>query len=264
MKHLKKILAILALFPLAFHIQSAGARSLDDIKASQTLNVVTSAANPPGGFVDPTTNSLQGVMVDLANAIGKHMDVAVEFTNVPFSGLIASLRSGRADLISAPLFMTEERAKAVAFTDPIYGWGEGIILAEDAEESYASLEDLAGKRVATLVDSVQYRMISELPSVEIRTYPDYTTLLADVRAGRVDLGVVDPPSIIYQIQSKSISGTKMDTTYKPVQTWWVGIAVQLDNTPLLDELNTIIATMKENGELQEILETWGVERYQAE
>lgn len=263
MKHLKNILAVLALIPLSFHINSSNARSLDEIKETKKLIVVTSAANPPGGFLDPSTNSLKGVMVDLAEAIGTHLGVSVEFMNVPFSGLIASLRSGRADLISAPLFMTEERAKAVAFTEPIYGWGEGIIISEKAKDRYESLSHLKGKRVATLVDSVQYRMINELPSVEIKTYPDYTTLLADVRAGRVDLGVVDPPSIIYQIQSKSISGTKLDETYKPEKTWWVGVAVQLDNKPLLDAVNGVIATMKENGELTKILKQWGVEKYQA-
>src|SRR5690606_12222390 len=149
----KKILAVLALFPILFYINSGSARSLEEIKKSQKLIVVTSAANPPGGFMDPTTNSLKGVMVDFAEALGQHLGVSVEFMNVPFSGLIASLRSGRADLISAPLFMTEERAQVVAFSDPIYGWGEGIIISEKAEGGYGSLSDLAGKKVATLVDS---------------------------------------------------------------------------------------------------------------
>lgn len=263
MNRFKKILAVFAIVPVLFHISASNARSLDEIKESKKLIVVTSAANPPGGFIDPSTNSLKGVMVDLAEAIGAHIGVSVEFMNVPFSGLIASLRSGRADMISAPLFMTEERAKAVAFSDPIYGWGEGIIVSEKAKGGYETLNDLKGKRVATLVDSVQYRMINELPSVEIKTYPDYTTLLADVRAGRVDLGVVDPPSIIYQIQSKSISGTKLDDSYTPVKTWWVGIAVQLENQSLLASINAAIAKMKENGELEKILKTWGVEKYQA-
>ena len=45
-----------------------------------------------------------------------------------------------------------------------------------------------------------------MPDTKVSTYQDYSTLLADVRAGRIDLGIVDPPSIVYQIKTKNIPG----------------------------------------------------------
>src|SRR5699024_2815857 len=135
MKRLKYFI-VFTILNLVMVMNASHARSLTDIQNSGTLNVVTSAANPPGGFVDPRTNSLQGVMVDVADAIAKHMDVESNLTNVPFSGLIASLRSGRADIISAPLFITEERSQAVDFTEPLYGWGEGIIVEDSFDGQY--------------------------------------------------------------------------------------------------------------------------------
>lgn len=263
MKYLKSILAAFALLPLTLQINAAQARTLDEIHSSKTLNIVTTASSPPHGFMDPASNSLKGIMVEVAQGIGKRLGVSVKFINVPFSGLIPTLTSGRADLMSAPLFITEERAKVVDFTTPIYGWGEGIIISDKTAKHYRNFDDLKGAKVGTLVDSVQYKMIKDLPDTKVSTYQDYPSLLADVRTGRIDLGVVDPPSIIYQIKSKSIPGLSIDSAYKPQKIWWVGGAVQKGNKPLLDAVDKAIADMKKSGELHTILNTWGVASLEA-
>src|SRR3546814_731344 len=128
MKNLKLAFATCALLSFGLLSSPAQARSYDEVVDSGTINVVTTASSPPHGFMDPKTNSLQGIMVDVARGIGKHLGLTVKFINVPFSGLIPALSSGRADFMSAPLFITKERAKAVDFPVPIYGWGEGIIV----------------------------------------------------------------------------------------------------------------------------------------
>lgn len=108
------------------------------------------------------------------------------------------------------------------------------------------------------MDSVQFNMIKDMPGTKVSTYQDYSTLLADVRAGRIDLGIVDPPSIIYQIQTKKIPGVKLDTAYQPQKKWQVGMAVEKGNKALLDAVNAAIAEMKQNGEMAEIGRKWGV------
>src|SRR4051794_18172566 len=134
MKPLATAISILAALPLALQVHVAQARTLQEIQASKTLNIVTTASSPPHGFMDPATNSLQGIMVELGEAVAKRMGLTANYTNVPFGGLIPTLTSGRADLMSAPLFITEERAQAVDFTKPIYGWGEGVVVSDKAPQ----------------------------------------------------------------------------------------------------------------------------------
>jgi polar amino acid transport system substrate-binding protein len=260
MRKLNSILALAvtaavaaSLAPLAAH-----ARTLDEVLASKTLNVVTTASSPPHGFMDPASNTLKGIMVELAQGIGKHMGVAVNLTDVPFDGLIPTLTSGRADLMSAPLFVTDDRAKVVDFTAPVYGWGEGVVVSDKQDKHFSQLGDFKGEKVGTLVDSVQYKMIKDLPGTQVSTYPDYFSLLADIRAGRVDLGVVDPPSVLYQIRLKSIPGVKIDDAYRPQKRWFVAAAVQKNDQTLLDAVNRALATMKQDGEVHAILTKWGV------
>ncbi len=255
---LKAILISILSVGLVAHSGFTQSRSLDQIKTDKTINVVTTAASPPHGFKNPASNAMEGIMVDIAYAVAKNMGLSVKLTDVPFSGLIPTLTSGRADLMSAPLFITEERSKVVDFSSPIYGWGEGIVVGDKAKRKYSNLEDLKGERVGVLVDSVQFNMIKDMPGTKVSTYQDYPTLLADVRAGRIDLGVVDPPSIIYQIQSKNIPGVRIDTTYQPKTKWQVAIAVEKGNKTLLDAVNASLDAIRKNGQLETIAKKWGV------
>ncbi|WP_459615197.1 ABC transporter substrate-binding protein [Bordetella sp. 2513F-2] len=243
---------------LLAHAMPASARPLDEIRAGQTLNVVTTASAPPHGFMNPASNRMEGIMVDVGAAVAKRLGVRQELIQVPFSGLIPTLTSGRADVMSAPLFITEERAKAIDFSVPVYEWGEGVVVSEKSERSYASFEQIQGSRVGVLVDSVQFNMIKDMPGTKVSTYPDYATLLADVRARRIDLGIVDPPSIIYQIKSKNIPGVKLDTSYKPQKIWQVGMAVEKGNAELLAAVNQALAEIKRSGEMAEIGRKWGI------
>ncbi|AQH02980.1 amino acid ABC transporter substrate-binding protein [Burkholderia sp. KK1] len=236
----------------------AGARTLAEVMQTKTLNVVTTASSPPHGFLDPASNSMKGIMVDVADAIGKRMGVSVKLTDVPFDGLIPTLTSGRADVMAAPLFITEERAQVVDFSAPIYGWGEGVVIRDGDKKHYGSLADFKGAKVGTLVDSVQYKMIKALPGTDVSTYQDYFSLLADVRVGRIDLGVVDPPSVLYQIKAKSIPGVKLDADYRAQKQWQVGACTQKNNETLLAAINDALAKMKQDGELHTILAKWGV------
>src|SRR3546814_8703021 len=158
---------------------------------------------------------------------------------------------------------SSDLAKAVDFTVPIYGWGEGIIVSDETTAHYRDFNDLKGHKVGTLVDSVQYRMLKAMPGTTVSTYQDYPSLLADVRAGRIELGLIDPPSIIYQIKSKSIPGLKIDNEYKPQNHWQIGGAVQKDNAKHLAQVVTAIIDMQKSGELHAILKKWWVEKMKA-
>jgi polar amino acid transport system substrate-binding protein len=258
MMKLPSVLLGLAAAGLMLQAGALQARPLDEVRASQSLNVVTTAASPPHGFKNPQSNRLEGIMVDVAAAVARHLQVEMKLVDVPFSGLIPTLTSGRADLLSAALFITEERARVLDFSAPVYEWGEGIVISERSTRRYAKFSDLQGQRIGVLVDSVQFNMARDMPDTKVSTYQDYATLLADVRAGRVDLGIVDPPSILHQIQSKGIPGVKLDTGYRPQRKWQVGMAVQKGNSALLQAVNQALAEMKRKGELADIGRKWGV------
>jgi polar amino acid transport system substrate-binding protein len=252
----RSLAALLLLLSLAV---PADAASLADVKKQGTAKVVITSSSPPHGFLDAKTNSMKGIMFEVAQAIAADWGVKAEFTEVPFGSLIPTLTSKRADLMSAPLFITPQRAEVVDFSEPVYGWGEGLVVAEGKPADYPELKSLSGKTVGCLVASVQFELLKKVDGIkDVRTYPDYIQLLADVRAGRLDVAMIDPPSIAYQIATHGIPGIKRVDNYKPVNAWKIGLAVNKGDKELLDGINGSLRKLKQGGQLKKILDGWGV------
>jgi len=251
--------ALLTASVLTALVSATNAASLEELKAQGTIKIVTTASSPPHGFVDPRTSKLSGIMVEVAELIAKDLSLKPEFTEVPFGGLIGTITSGRADLMSAPLFITEERSKVLDFSDPIYGWGEGVVVRDDSKKNFTDLHSLSGNTIGVLTGSVQLKSVQNVPGIkEVRTYPDYVTILAEVRAGRIDGALIDPPSVAYQMKDRGITGVHIVKEFKPEKTFYVALAVMKGNKSLLDAVNASVAKNKANGEIGKILGRWGV------
>ena len=59
-----------------------------------------------------------GVSVELARELGRALGRSVEIENIAFDGLIASLKTGKIDLIISSMTSTEQRAKSIDFSEP--------------------------------------------------------------------------------------------------------------------------------------------------
>ena len=66
----------------------------------------------------------------LRNIMAQSLDLKLEIVNMEFGSLIASLLSGKTDIIGACMTITEERAKTVLFTDPYYQDGIASLQAQ--------------------------------------------------------------------------------------------------------------------------------------
>src|SRR4051795_1123719 len=77
--------------------------------AQQVLKVGSTPTGIPFTFLDTQTNTIQGIMVDIARAIGKAEAFEVQIEPMQFSALIGSLTSNRIDIIAAAMYITEPR-----------------------------------------------------------------------------------------------------------------------------------------------------------
>src|SRR6202023_3895765 len=80
-----------------------------------------------------------GVSVDMARAMGQYLNRPVRFENIPFDGLIPSLKTGKIDLIISSLTRTADRAKSIDFSDPYLSMGLSILANKNS--SIQSIDD---------------------------------------------------------------------------------------------------------------------------
>jgi polar amino acid transport system substrate-binding protein len=114
-------------------------------QAQTVYKVGSTPTGTPFTFLDAKTNTIQGMMVDVIEEIGKEQGFKVDIQPMQFSTLIAALTSGKIDIISAAMYGSPERAKVVDFSQDVYAYGEGLVVSAGDARDYTGFEDLKGK-----------------------------------------------------------------------------------------------------------------------
>ena len=135
---------------------------------------------------------LTGESPEIARVIFARMGVdRIEGVLTEFGSLIPGLKAGRFDIIAAGMYITPERAKEIAFSQPTYGIGEAFIVQAGNPLDLHSYQDVAANDEATLgvvAGTVErgYARSTGIPSNRVAVFPDAPSAMEGVRAGRVD------------------------------------------------------------------------------
>lgn len=226
---------------------------------AQNYKVGATPTGVPFTFLDTKTNSTQGVMVDLIQAIAKDQGFTVDVQGMPFNTLIPSLQTNKIDIISAALGMTPARAEVVDFTDPVYSYGEGMVVNEKDTTEYKSYEDLKGALVGVQVGTVYVEPMKATGYFsEVRAYDSMADVIRDVGLGRIKAGFGDYPIVAYQISQGVHKDVRLVKGVKPIVNVNIGMAVRKGDEAMKQKLNASLAKFKADGTLDKILAKWGL------
>jgi polar amino acid transport system substrate-binding protein len=230
------------------------------VLAQQVLKVGSTPTGIPFTFLDTKTNKIDGIMVDLITAVGKDAGFEVQIEPMSFSALVASLTSGKIDIISAAMFITAARKEVIDFSEPVYTYGEGLFVAKTDTKEYKSFEDLKGEVVGAQVGTAFVEPLKKTGFFpEVKLYDSIPDIMRDVNAGRVKGGFADYPIVAYNLQQGNFPATRLVKEYKPTVVGSVGIGVRKTDGELLQKINTSLAKLKADGSVQKILAKWGLE-----
>ena len=228
--------------------------------AQQVLKVGSTPTGIPFTFLDTKTNTIQGIMVDLVTEIGKDAGLTVQIEPMSFSALIPSLTSSKIDIIAAAMFITAPRKEVVDFSDPIYTYGEGLVVPKADTKAYATQDDLKGETVGAQVGTAFVEPLKKTGFfTEVKLYDSIPDIMRDVNAGRIKGGFADYPIVAYNLQQGGFPQTRLVKEYKPTVVGSVGIGVRKSDGELLKKIDTSLAKLKADGSLQKILAKWGLE-----
>jgi len=181
------LLISLCVISLISYGEGIGA-TLQDIEARGKLIVGVKTDFPPFGFMDET-GTHKGFDIDLAKVLGRELfrnEEAVEFIAVTTEDRISILNSRKVDILAATMTINEERKKVVDFSSPYFISGQLILVPKKSK--ILRYQDLAGKRVATILGSIGDTAIGKLVPTAIRVQLEGTAqalqALKDGRAGR--------------------------------------------------------------------------------
>ena len=167
---------------------------IQKIKDAGKLVLGTSADYPPFEFhteIDGV-DTLTGFDVLLAQKIADKLGVELEIVDMSFDNLLMSLDRGDFDIVMASLTPTEDRMKAVDFSEPyFYGSQVVVIRAEDADK-YTTTESLKDCPVAAQKGAIQVPIANEIAGeAKVVQLVKVGDMINELKAGKVEAVFLD-------------------------------------------------------------------------
>jgi polar amino acid transport system substrate-binding protein len=199
---------------------------------------------PPFEMLD-TSGQPAGVSVEMAKALAKYLQRSIRFENIPFDGLIPSLKTGKIDLAISSMTVTEERSKSIDFSDPYLKMGLSILA--NKKNSVQSIADIDKPNITVAVKKAttgHIYAIQHFHNARILIFNDAPTCATEVAQGKADCMIYDQISIFenwrkYQESTRAI--------LQPFQTEEWAIGIRKGNDELRTQVNAFLKQFKESG-----------------
>lgn len=173
--------------------------AVDKIKQAGVLKVGCKEAVIGFGYMNPETESYEGLEIDLAKKIADELGVSVAYTPVTSSTRGQLLDAGEIDLVAATFTITDERKLSYDFSTPYYVDAVSVLVRKDS--GIKSLEDFEGKTIAIVAGGTTRKCVEEATSANINfvEYTEYADAKLALTAGTVDGFAVDVSILSYYV-----------------------------------------------------------------
>jgi len=185
-----------------------------------------------------------GVSVDLAKAMGQFLDRPVRLENIPFDGLIPSLKTGKIDVIISSLTMTEDRKKSIDFSDPYLKMGLAILANSKTDIHSIDDVDQPGRNVAVKRGTTaNIYAFQHFKRARILVFNDESSCAIEVGQGKSDCFIYDQISV-FQNWKRHQDRTRAILQPFEQEAWAMGI--RKGNDDLRTQINHFIKHFKES------------------
>jgi polar amino acid transport system substrate-binding protein len=215
------------------------------------------AADAEGGapytFPDPRNPAhIVGFEVDLADALAARMGRKARFIQNQWDGLVPGLERGEYDAVINGLEITAERAQKINFSNPYFQSTLTITKRFDDDRIHRA-EDLRGLRVGVLKVTYAERFVQSLGNVTVSSYDGQVQPYIDLALNRLDAVVMDTPIALYYATGSQVKNIEL-----PAARMTFGIGIRKNDIGLLQQINTALDSMKQDGTLRKIYTDWGI------
>ena len=220
--------------------------------------------------VDPTfppyewrdnQGELQGFDIDIGNAICAYLKVKCDWQIINFDGAIPALNTNKIDGILSGFTITEQRARQVNFSHPIYSSTSRIMTLKEHDFD-TTVEALKGKRIGIVQGTSQAAYANKHwrgKGIDLVAYQNDDLAKQDLAMGRIDgtlqngaSGAVffeTPEGAAFHMTGEAVSDPEVFGV-------GAGIGLRKDDTELLTRINGALDALVANGEYNTILQKY--------
>ena len=229
-----------------------------EIAADGKLTFGTDTTYPPNEYMGADGKTIEGMSIDLGNAIAAALGLEAEYVASPFDAILPAVTSGKYEAGISSFTINAERMKVVDFVsyyvagtawagptgstvDPDNACG----LAVAVQKGTVQVEDLTARSKACTDAGNK--------AITINQYQSQQDAAASVVSGKNAAMLADSDPIRYAVLQ---SGGKLETLGEQYDTYPYGIALKQNNGTLAEALQKAIQSIIDDGTYASILEKW--------
>ncbi len=250
---MKRIIAIMLAVVLAatsaFVLTSCGESK--DTKSSETkteLHMATNAFFEPYEYYEG--KKIVGIDAEIAQAICDKLDAKLVIDDMEFDSIITAVSSGKADFGMAGMTVTDERKKAVDFTDS-YTTATQVIIVPEKDSKVKNGDDLAKAAVGVQMGTTGDIYVSDIKGASVERFSKGADAVLALTKGKVDAVVIDnEPAKAFVKQNKGIK-----ILDEPFEKEDYAICLKKGND-LTEKINKALKELKNDGTIKKIVDKY--------
>jgi len=233
----------------------------EKIRTAGKIVIGTDASYAPNEFLGSDGKTVQGMDVDLFNAVAARFGVTAEFQPSSFDTIIVGVSGGKYDMGISSFTINDQRKKQV---NMVSYFSAGTQWATPAgNPGRVSVDNPCGKTVAVQDKTVQQEV--DLPArqakcgdnkMKILPFEGQDQATAAVVSGRAEAMLADSPVAAYAVKQSSGKLELLGEVYEAAP---YGFVVPKEETEFADALVEALKQAAADGSYKAALAKWGVE-----
>ena len=197
-------------------------------------------------------NEVEGIDMDIAQAIADALGVELEVQNMDFDGALLAVQQGKVDIVAAGVSVSDEREEVMDFSVK-YVDSKDVILVNKAdpkvEESTA--EALEGKVVGVQQGNIADLWVSENASPKsVQRYTKFVQAAQDLLNGKIDCIVMDEaPALELVASNDGLAILEGEALFEDSY----AVAIKKGNEQMKAAVDAVITQLQESGQMDEII-----------
>ena len=218
---------------------------IPSLQAQQNALIVgMEMAFPPFEMLD-SSGQPAGASVDMARAMGRYLNRPIRLENIPFDGLIPSLKTGKIDVIISSMTVTEDRKKSIDFSDPYLKMGLAILASKNSDIQSINDVDKPGHNVVVKKGTTgDIYALQHFKNVNLLVLNDESACAIEVAQGKADCFIYDQISV-FENWKKYEKTTRAILQPFAQEEWAMGI--KKGNDALRTQINAFLKEFKDAG-----------------
>lgn len=228
--------------------------ALTNIQERKVITIGSSGNNKPTIFKD-SSGGYVGIDADWAQIIADSLGVKVDWKVLDFKGIVPGVQSKQFDIAMSGLRVTEERKKAIDFSDP-YASDDAVLVYPSSMTGMDSPEDIAGKTVCVVAGSSNGdQPVKRIGTAkESQAYPGTAEAFEGLKVGRCEVMVTGRTLAKSWLEEGEGAGFSVSTGGTDCADFAVGMPK--GEPELLKAINEAIATAIKAGEYDKVADKW--------